>query len=125
MKRIATVVVVTLMCVPFAKLPANEPPAPKNSLPGPPPEVVQAWQNGEGHLLPGPPQWVIDRRAEAGQMVRLSGPPPWVISRQQQAAELGLSGPPAEVIESWREGDGFNLPGPPAFILEMFSGRRN
>ena len=33
---------------------------PKSACPGPPPEVIEAWENGEGDSLPGPPQFVLD-----------------------------------------------------------------
>lgn len=29
-------------------------------LPGPPPEIIEAWQNGEGFDLPGPPDFVLE-----------------------------------------------------------------
>lgn len=29
-------------------------------LPGPPPEVIEAWENGEGEVLPGPPQFILE-----------------------------------------------------------------
>ena len=29
-------------------------------LPGPPQEVLDAWENGEGESLPGPPQFIFD-----------------------------------------------------------------
>ncbi len=95
---------------------------------GPPAEVIAAWQAGEGETLPGPPDWVLERRGSGPPpWVRRGtgageggfGPPAWVIERQQRAAELGLPGPPPEVIEAWQNGDGFSLPGPPDFVLEL------
>ena len=29
-------------------------------LPGPPPEVIETWHNGQGEFLPGPPDFVLD-----------------------------------------------------------------
>ena len=36
-------------------------------LPGPQPEVIDAWENGEGEFLPGPPQFVLDILAMFGR----------------------------------------------------------
>lgn len=84
---------------------------------GPPPEVIAAWENGEGHLLPGPPAWVIGMRE--GNSQETNGMPPWVAERHAWAAEIGLPGPPPEVIEAWQNGESDSLPGPPAFVLEL------
>jgi hypothetical protein len=84
---------------------------------GPPPEVIAAWESGEGHLLPGPPAWVIEMRY--GKAQEAGGMPPWVAARHARAAELGLPGPPTEVIEAWQKGEGESLPGPPDFVLDV------
>ncbi len=87
---------------------------------GPPAEVIAAWENGEGHLLPGPPAWVLEMRQsrDAAQADR-GGMPPWVAKRHAMAQQLGLGGPPPEVIEAWQSGMGFDLPGPPEFVLDL------
>ena len=86
---------------------------------GPPVEVVAAWENGLGDLLPGPPAWVIEMRT--GTLQDRDGAPPWIAARHAQAGEAGLPGPPAEVIGAWQNGEGNKLPGPPAFVREFFS----
>lgn len=84
---------------------------------GPPPEVIAAWEAGEGDLLPGPPEWVFGRRASRGKITDLM--PPWVASMHESAVEIGLPGPPPEVIDAWEAGEGETLPGPPAFVLDI------
>lgn len=119
MKRMLLSTVVAAMClVPlFAK--AQE----TSGKPfGPPAEVIAAWENGEGHLLPGPPAWVLEMRQVRGSaqpQADQSGMPPWVAKRHVMAQQLGLGGPPAEVIEAWQSGMGFDLPGPPEFVLDL------
>lgn len=88
---------------------------------GPPADVMAAWENGEGYLLPGPPEWVIEMRN--GNSQEAGGMPPWVAARHARAVEPGLPGPPPEVMEAWRNREGESLTGPPDFvfdILEMF-----
>ena len=68
---------------------------------GPPLEVIQAWMEGRGFELPGPPAWIAKKKYEA----RANAPEGF--------------GPPAEIVEAWRSGRGFELterpfrPGPP------------
>ena len=85
--------------------------------PGPPPEVIAAWESGVGNLLPGPPEWVIAMRSEGGKVP--DAMPAWVAAMHDRAAEIGLPGPPPEVIEAWEHGEGDLLPGPPPFVLDM------
>lgn len=96
----------------------NDGERPKQRGFGPPAEVVAAWENGQGDLLPGPPEWVIEMRTETAQDGVAM--PPWIAARQAMAAEIGLPGPPAEAIEAWQNGEGDNLPGPPSFVREFF-----
>ena len=86
---------------------------------GPPPEVVAAWEAGDGDLLPGPPEWVIAMWSEDGDGP--NGMPPWVAAMHERAAEIGLPGPPLEVIDAWENGEGKCLPGPPQFVLDIFA----
>ena len=113
MKLYATSLVVLLACSTFAAAQEGPPDRPF----GPPAEVVAAWEAGEGHLLPGPPEWVVEMRG--GGSERPAGPPPWVAARQAFAEEIGLPGPPAEVTGAWENGEGEFLPGPPAFVFEL------
>ena len=117
MKRMLLSTVVAAMCLAplFAK--AQE----SSGQPfGPPAEVIAAWENGEGHLLPGPPAWVLEMR-QARELSRadVGVMPPWVAKRQAMAQQIGLDGPPPEVIQAWQNGDGFDLPGPPEIVIDL------
>lgn len=87
---------------------------------GPPPEVIEAWQEGNGDSLPGPPAWVFEMRQGGGfAQAELGDMPPWVARRHAMATQLGIGGPPTEVTEAWQNGEGFDLPGPPRFLLDL------
>ena len=121
MKRIAMMVAVALLATSgTAKAQDNEGERPAGRVFGPPAEVVAAWENGLGDLLPGPPSWVIEMRRGASDGTGRSMPP-WIAARHALAAEVGLPGPPAEVVEAWQNGEGDSLPGPPPFVREFFA----
>lgn len=121
MKRIAMLLAVALLATSgIAQAQESKGERPSGRVFGPPAEVVAAWENGQGDLLPGPPAWVIEMRMGASQDDGLSMPP-WIAARHAMAAEVGLPGPPAEVIEAWQNGEGDSLPGPPSFVREFFA----
>ncbi|MCA9130290.1 MAG: hypothetical protein KDB22_24550 [Planctomycetales bacterium] len=121
MKRIAMMVAVALLATTgTAQAQENEGERPTGRSFGPPAEVVAAWENGQGDLLPGPPAWVIEMRMGASEDAGRSMPP-WIAARHARAAEVGLLGPPAEAIEAWQNGEGDSLPGPPSFVREFFA----
>lgn len=128
MKRIATMFALALLATTgTARAQDNEGERPSSPTFGPPAEVIAAWENGQGDLLPGPPAWVLEMRKGASQ-VRFgasedagSAMPPWIAARHARAAEFGLPGPPAEAIEAWQNGEGDSLPGPPSFVREFFA----
>lgn len=121
MKRIAMVVAVALLAaIGTVQAQENEGERPTGGSFGPPVEVVAAWENGQGGLLPGPPSWVFEMRKGASEDDG-SAMPPWIAARHARAAEVGLPGPPAEAVEAWQSGQGDVLPGPPAFVREFFA----
>lgn len=121
MKRIATLLAVALLATTGnAQAQESEGERPTVRAFGPPAEVVAAWQNGQGDLLPGPPAWVLEMRKGAFQNSGRSMPP-WIAARRALAAEVGLPGPPAEAVEAWQNGEGDSLPGPPSFLREFFA----
>lgn len=121
MKRIAMMIAVALLAASgTAQAQENDGERPAGSVFGPPAEVVAAWENGQGDLLPGPPAWVIEMRRGASQDDSLSMPP-WIAARHALAAEVGFPGPPAEAVKAWQNGEGDSLPGPPPFVREFFA----
>lgn len=115
MKRLACTAAMLLTLCSVSMAIADEPARPF----GPPPEVVAAWEAGQGDLLPGPPEWVVAMRS--GDDGRPAGMPPWVAAMHDRAAEIGLPGPPPEVIDAWENGEGEFLPGPPQFVLDILA----